>query len=111
MVPSKTGSPWATSTIISSLLKSNTGKGWQDETALVDLSVVVPAELVFLLRGPATQWLANIAFGVLAANHEADLARWIGGDGGVCIFNGREDLLAVLLELGDQWKVEPLVLG
>jgi hypothetical protein len=37
------------------------------------------------------------------------LAGWVGGDGGVCVFDGGEDLLAVLLQLGDQWEVEPLV--
>jgi hypothetical protein len=39
------------------------------------------------------------------------LAGWVGGDGGVCVFDGGEDLLAVLLQLGDQWEVEPLVLS
>jgi hypothetical protein len=39
------------------------------------------------------------------------LTGWVGGDGGVCVFNSWEDLLAVLLELGDQWKMEPLVLS
>jgi hypothetical protein len=39
------------------------------------------------------------------------LTRWVGGNGGICVFNGWEDLLAVLLQLGDQWEVQPLVLG
>jgi hypothetical protein len=39
------------------------------------------------------------------------LTGWVGGDGGVCVFYSWEDLLAVLLELGDQWKVKPLVLS
>jgi hypothetical protein len=102
--------PIATSTT-SSLLQSQASKGWQNEASLVDLSVVVPAELVLLLGGPATQWLANITLGIRRANHEANLTGWVGRDSGVCVFNGWEDLLAVLLELGDQWKVEPLVLG
>jgi hypothetical protein len=37
------------------------------------------------------------------------LTGWVGRDGGVCIFDGWEDLLAVFLELGDQWQMEPLV--
>ena len=77
----------------------------------MDLGVVVSAKLVLLLWAPATQRLANIALGILAANHEADLAGWVGGDGGVCVFDRGEDLLAVLLQLGDQWEVEPLVLS
>jgi hypothetical protein len=75
----------------------------------MDLGIVVSAKLILLLWAPATQWLANIALGIFAANHEADLAGWVGRDGGVCIFNGWEDLFAVFLELGDQWEVQPLV--
>lgn len=94
-----------------SLLKSNTSKSWQDEACLVDLGVVVSAQLVLFLGSPLAQRLANIAVGVLAADHEANLTGWVGGDGGVCVFHSWEDLLAVLLELGDQWKVKPLVLS
>jgi hypothetical protein len=94
-----------------SLLKSNTSKGWQNKTGLVDLGIVVSAKLVLLLRGPLAQRLADVAVGILRADHEADLAGWVGGDGGVCVFDGGEDLLAVLLQLGDQWEVEPLVLS
>jgi hypothetical protein len=77
----------------------------------VNLGIVVSAQLVLFLRSPLAQRLANIAVGILAADHEANLTRWVGGDGGVCVFDSWEDLLAVLLELGDQWKVEPLVLS
>lgn len=77
----------------------------------MDIGVVVSAKLVFLLRGEAAQRLGDIAVGVLAADHEADLAGWVGWDGGVGVFDRWEDLLAVLLELGDQWEVEPLVLS
>ena len=92
-----------------SLLKSNTSKGRQNKTGLVDLGIVVTAQLVLLLRGPLAQRLADVAVGILRADHEADLAGWVGGDGGVCVFDRGEDLLAVLLQLGDQWEVEPLV--
>jgi hypothetical protein len=77
----------------------------------VDVGVVVSAELVFLLRGPAAYRCFEIASGILAADHEANLARWVGWDRGVGIFYGRENLLAIFLELGDQWEVKPLVLG
>ncbi len=77
----------------------------------MDLAVVVAKVLVLLLLGEAADWLAHVACGVLGADHEADLAGWVGWDGGVGVLDGWEDLLAVLLELGDQWEVEPLVLG
>jgi hypothetical protein len=39
------------------------------------------------------------------------LSGGVSWDGRVGVLDVGEDLLAVLLELGDQWKVEPLVLG
>jgi hypothetical protein len=77
----------------------------------VDVLVIVAAETLLLLAGPAADGLAHVAGGVLAADHEADLAGGVGGDGGVGVFGDGEDLLAGLLEIGDQGKMEPLVLG
>lgn len=77
----------------------------------MDIRVVVSAKLLLFLGGEASERLLNVAIGVLAADHEANLARRIGGDRGIRIFDGREDGLAVLLELGDEREVEPLVLG
>ena len=77
----------------------------------MNLLVVVLAELVLLLDRPCTDGLLEVALGVLAADHKANLARWVGGDGSVGVFDVGEDGLAVLLELGDQGKVEPLVFG
>lgn len=77
----------------------------------MDVLVVVAAVLQLLLGGPGAERLADVAVGVLAADHEADLARGVGGDGGVGVLGDGEDRLAVLLELGNQVKVEPLVLG
>lgn len=77
----------------------------------MDSSIVVAAQLLFLLWGPFAKWLAKIAIGILAADHEANLARWVGRNGGVGVFDIGEYLLAVLLKLGDQWEMEPLVLG
>jgi hypothetical protein len=59
--------------------------------------VVVFAKLVLFLRGPAAQRLGYIALSVLAADHEADLAGGVGGDGGVSVLNSREDFIAVCL--------------
>lgn len=77
----------------------------------MDLLVVVSAQLLLLLWAPLTEWLLNISLRVLAADHEADLARWVGRDSGVCVFDDGEDLLARLLQVRDQGKMEPLVLS
>lgn len=77
----------------------------------MNLCIIVSAQLVLFLGSPLAQRFANIAVGILAADHEANLTRWVGGDGGVCVFDSWEDLLAVLLELSNQWKVKPLVLS
>lgn len=92
-------------------LQSLAGKGWEHEGCLVDLLAVVSAQLLLLLDGPAAEGLLEVAVGILAAHHEADLAGGVGGDGGVAVFDVREDLLASLLEVGDEWHVEPLVLS
>lgn len=93
------------------LLKRGSGKGGEDEASFMNGLVVVSAQLVFLFWGPATKRLLDVAVGVLTADHEADLAGWVGWDGGVCVLDRGENLLAILLELGDQWEVEPLVFG
>lgn len=93
------------------LLQSLLGKVGQDEGGLVDVGVVVLAQLLLLLGGPLADGLLDIAVGVLGADHEADLAGGVGGDGGVGVLGDGEDLLAVLLELGDERQVKPLVLG
>lgn len=96
---------------IQHLLQGLSSEGRQDERSLVDVRVVVSAQLLLLLLGPRPQGHLDIGVGVLAAHHEADLARGVGRDGGVSVLGNGEDLLAVLLELGDELQVEPLVLG
>lgn len=77
----------------------------------MDVRVVVPAELLLFLLGPRPERHLDVAVLVLAAHHEADLARWVGRDGGVRVLGDGEDLLAILLELGDELQVQPLVLS
>ena len=77
----------------------------------MNVLVVVSEEFLLLLRRERAQGVGKVTLGILAADHEADLAGGVGWDGRVCILDVREDLLAVLLELSDQWKMEPLVLG
>jgi hypothetical protein len=77
----------------------------------VNVLVVVAAETLLLLTGPSADGLTDIAGGVLAADHEADLAGGVGGNCGVGVFGDGEDLLAGLLEVGDEGQMQPLVLG
>jgi hypothetical protein len=77
----------------------------------MDLLAVVSAQLLFLLLRPGSHWLLDVALSILAADHEADLSRWVGWDRGVCVFGDWEDLLAVFLELGNKLEMEPLVLS
>jgi hypothetical protein len=93
------------------LLEGLLGKVGQNERGLVDLLVVVLAKLVLLGLGPLADGLLEVAAGVKGADHETDLAGGVGGDGGVGVLDVGENLLAVLLELGDQGEVKPLVLG
>ena len=83
----------------------------EHEAGAVDIGVVVAAETLFLFAGPGAEGLADVAVCVLAADHEADLAGGVGGDGGVGVLDDGEDLLAGLLELTDQLEVKPLVFG
>ena len=87
------------------------GKVGQDEAGLVNLGVVVAALGVLLGSGPGADGHLDVAVGVLGADHEANLAGGVGGDGGVGVLDDGEDLLAVLLELGDEGEVKPLVLS
>ena len=93
------------------LLQRLACKGGKDERCPVDFLVVVLAQLLFLRGGPAAERFPEVRVGVLGADHKANLARGVSRDGGIGIFDSGEDLSAVLLELGDERKVQPLVLG
>lgn len=77
----------------------------------MNLGIVVSALLLLLSSSPRADGLLDIAVGVLAADHEANLARGVGRDGGVGVLGDGEDFLAVLLELGNEGEMEPLVLS
>lgn len=87
------------------------GECGQNKCSLVDLLAVVPAKLLFLLGGPSSERLLEVAVGILAADHEADLARWVCGNRGVAILDVGEDFFARLLEVGDEGHMQPLVLS
>jgi hypothetical protein len=70
----------------------------QDEARPVDLLVVVSAKLFLFFQAPGPHWLLNVSARIFTADHEADLAGGVGGNGGVSVFDDREDLLARLLK-------------
>jgi hypothetical protein len=53
----------------------------------------------------------DVSVGILAAHHETNLARRISRNRGVSVFDNWEDFFAVLLELGDERQMKPLILG
>jgi hypothetical protein len=67
----------------------------------MDISIIVTAKLVLLLWREGSEGLRDITVGVFAADHEADLAGWVGGNSGVSVFDGGENFFAVLLQLSD----------
>lgn len=75
------------------------------------LLAVVLEQLVLLLGGPAADGLLDVDGAVLGADHETDLAGRVGGDRGPAVLGDGEDLLALLLEVGDHAHVQPGVLG
>jgi hypothetical protein len=93
------------------LLKSLGSKLGKDKAGLVDLRRVVSELGVLLLLGPGSEGVLDVGLGVLGADHEANLARGVGGDGGVGVLGDGEDGTAVLLETSDERKVEPGALG
>ena len=92
-------------------MESLASESRQNESCLVELLAVVPAKLLLLLGGPAAEGLLEVAVGVLAADHEADLTGGVGRDSGVTVLDVGEDLLASLLEVDNEGHVKPLVLG
>jgi len=55
--------------------------------------------------------LSFSAAGAVGQEHEANLPRGIGGDGGVGVFDVGEDVTAGLVDLGDEVEVQPLAFG
>ena len=84
-------------------------KSRQDKAGLVNVLVVVSTQLFLLLGIPAPHRRRDVSVLVFAADHEAYLARRVGGDGGVGVFDHGEDFPAGLFEVGDEGEVEPLV--
>lgn len=85
-------------------------KAGQNEARRVDILVVVATQLLLLFHVPAPQRLLDIPIFILAANHKSNLSARVRRDSGVGVFDGREDLFAGFLQVGNEGEMEPLVL-
>jgi len=72
------------------------------------LLVVVLAVLVLLSSRPTPQGFLDVNLGVLAADHEADLARRVCGDSGETILGDGEGFTEFLQDGFDEGKMQPL---
>jgi hypothetical protein len=82
---------------MSPLLQRSPRKSRQHKARSMNIRIVISAQLLFFLSGEATNRLLHITVGILAADHEADLAGGVRGDGCVGVFDGWEDFFAVSL--------------
>lgn len=89
------------------LLQSSLGKLREDKACLVDVRVVVAAELSLLLLGPLAKGLLDVGVGVLGADHQPDLAARVGGDSGVAVLDSREQAARKAHDLLDDGEVKP----
>jgi hypothetical protein len=81
---------------------------WQDKCGRVNaISVVFDCEIGRYFAGRC----GDLHFLVNGSNHEADLTRGIGGDGGVTILDLGEDSLDFLEDLVNEVEMEPLALA
>ena len=71
--------------------------------------IVVSAQLLFFFGAPAAKRFLQVSVGILAADHEPNLARRVGGNGGVGIFGGWKNFAAIFLQFGDERKMKPLI--
>lgn len=83
----------------------------QNKARTMDLFIIVPAQLLLFFEFPLPQGHLDVTAGILAADHESDLARWVRRDSGVGIFDRGEYFLATFLQVGDEAEVQPLVFG
>lgn len=83
----------------------------QNKARTMDLFIIVPAQLLLFFKLPLPQGHLDVPVGILAADHESDLARWVRRDRGVGIFDRGEYFFATFLQVGDETEVQPLIFG
>ena len=91
--------------------QSLASKHGEHKRSLMDLLAVILAMLLLFLRSPGTEGLLKVAVGVLAANHETDLARGVRWNRGIRVLDVGENLLARLLQRSNEGHMKPLILG
>lgn len=77
----------------------------------MNLLIVVPAQLLLLVNLPVAERDLDVAGGILAADHEANLARRVGRDRRVGVFDHGENFFTTFFELGNEREMQPLVFG
>lgn len=94
-------------------LQGSLGELGKNKAGLVDLRVVVTAQLGLLVLGPLAKGLLDVGVGILGADHESDLAAGVGGDGGETVLDSGEQLAGEAHDLLDNGHVKPdaLALG
>lgn len=88
-------------------LQGSLGELGENKAGLVDLRVVVTAQLGLLVLGPLAKGLLDVGISILGADHESDLAAGVGGDGGEAVLDSREQLAGEAHDLLDNGHVKP----
>lgn len=88
-------------------LQGSLGELGKNKASLVDLRVVVAAQLGLLLLGPLAKGLLDLSVGILGADHESDLTAGVGGDGDETVLDSGEQLAGKAHNLLDNGHVEP----
>lgn len=73
----------------------------------MDLLAVVSRQLFLLFQIPGPQELLDVSRPIFTACHEPDLARRVGGNGGVSVLDSGKDLFAGFIESLDPFEMEP----
>ena len=83
------------------------GKVREHEASLVDSLAVILVLLQLLFGADGPQGRLDVPALIFAADHEANLTTWVGGDGSVSVLDDWEHLFADFLEGLDEFSVEP----
>lgn len=88
-------------------VQKGAGPSRQHERGFMNFGIVVSVLLLLFVDIVDAQRLVDFTRGILAADHESDLARRIGGNSRVCVFGDRKNFRAGFLEIANQGHVQP----
>lgn len=77
-------------------------KAGENKASLMNIFVIVPAQLLLFLYAPAPEGCFHIPIFGFAAHHKSDLATRVCRDSGVCILDGGKYFFAGFLEVGNK---------